>query len=310
MQIHISQAKQGCVLAKDVLGKSGKPIMLKQTVLTEKHIKVLERFLIANIHVFDELEDGREFIPDQSNEETMIKTDDQSFFTQYKQTVRQFKELFSEWIAFQTVDIPKLRKITLPLFDRLLDHKNQVFLSFVNVDNEEYFFHKQIAVSCLSYLLAKELNYSQGECVQVGLASLLADAGMIKLDEIQHSSFSLTSERKLQSIEHHPALSYRLIEDTPILTQAVKVGVLQHHERLDGSGYPLQLSEPKIHPFAQIIAICDEYYRIFSTYYIKNNDINIQLIKQLEKESEQKLSQAKMSIFIQRLNHSVKDKLL
>lgn len=309
MQIHISQAEPGCILAEDILGQSSKPIMLKQTVLKEKHIKILDKFLITNFHVLNELENGQKFTPCEVKEQSAVKeVEDQSFSKQFKQTVHQFKEQFFEGIAYQRIDIPKLRKVILPLFKRIVDHKGQVLLSFTNVEDKDYFFHKQIAVSCLSYLLANQLNYSQGECIQVGLASLLADTGMIQLEDIQHSSFSITSEKKLQSIKNHPVLSYRLIEDEPLLTQEVKISVLQHHERFDGSGYPLQLTEDKIHRFAKNIAVCEEYYRIFSSHYIKNNTFNLQLVKQLEKYSEQILSSSKMNTLIQMLMPLMKGK--
>mgnify|MGYP004681796407 CR=1 FL=1 len=63
---------------------------------------------------------------------------------------------------------------------------------------------------------------------------------------------------ELQQIKQHVSLS-PTIEPFESLALEVKWMILQHHEKFDGSGYPLGLKENEIHPFAQIIALCDVF---------------------------------------------------
>ena len=57
----------------------------------------------------------------------------------------------------------------------------------------------------------------------------------------------------------HPIYSYNVLLDTIGISKNILLGVLQHHEREDGSGYPYGIKGDKIHEYAKIIAICDVY---------------------------------------------------
>ncbi|MDY0404111.1 HD domain-containing phosphohydrolase [Virgibacillus sp. 179-BFC.A HS] len=60
----------------------------------------------------------------------------------------------------------------------------------------------------------------------------------------------------------HPVYSYRMIENEKGLHHFSKLAVLQHHERIDGSGFPIGLASAKLHRFSKIIAVCDTFYEI------------------------------------------------
>src|SRR5690625_3439345 len=61
MKVKVTQLIPGCILQEDVIGKTGQPIVLKQTVLTNEHINILEKFLINDVHILSELADGSRF---------------------------------------------------------------------------------------------------------------------------------------------------------------------------------------------------------------------------------------------------------
>src|SRR5690625_1753111 len=63
MRVEPSQLVPGCVLMKDVIGKTNRPIIYKNTVLTEEQILILKKFLIPNVEVSHKLENGEIFKP-------------------------------------------------------------------------------------------------------------------------------------------------------------------------------------------------------------------------------------------------------
>jgi len=65
-------------------------------------------------------------------------------------------------------------------------------------------------------------------------------------------------------MRRHSAFSYKYLSEIKSIPNSIKVGVLQHHERLDGSGYPLGLNAEDIHDLSKIIAIADIYDAITS----------------------------------------------
>lgn len=65
-------------------------------------------------------------------------------------------------------------------------------------------------------------------------------------------------------MQRHPLYGYRMIQSSPALKEGAKLAVLEHHERLDGSGYPLKLTGEKLHPYSKIVAAADTYHALTS----------------------------------------------
>lgn len=97
---------------------------------------------------------------------------------------------------------------------------------------------------------------------ELGLAGLLHDLGKVMIDpQVLDKEAPLTS-REVHLIQHHPIESVRLIGDDPHVTPAVREMILQHHERLDGRGYPLGLSGSHISGGARILSIVDSFHAL------------------------------------------------
>ena len=58
------------------------------------------------------------------------------------------------------------------------------------------------------------------------------------------------TDEEFALIKKHSLLGYEILKDKPELSNAVKMGVLQHHEKINGSGYPMGVTEEQIHIFA------------------------------------------------------------
>lgn len=269
MHVKRSQLISGCILLEDVAGKTKHPIIPKDTVLTEEHLLFLEKFLIEDVHVSNRLADGKTFIPskvmEEPKEDVLEKQEtpierELSFTDHYMDVVTRYKKIYNKWESNFTIDIPSVRELVLPLYNRADDIGIQVYLLYKYANKEDYIYHHHISVGMLAAYLAKKMGYTQGESLQIGLAGVLSDSGMVKVeDRILRATRSLTLE-EWKEINKHPATSYYLVKDATTLTKAVKTSILQHHERMDGSGYPLGLTSDKIHPYARILAVCDKYH--------------------------------------------------
>lgn len=261
MKVDLDQIKPGCILVQDVIGKTNKPLISKDTVLTEEHINMLKAFLIDTVYVSPTLSSGEPFIALNSinNTKSFIPLNS-TFEEQYMNVVDQFEVMFKSWQKNLPVDIPEIRKIVVPLLTQINKFKSDIYILPSLVTPEKYLYHHSIAVGLLSALLAKKMNYLEHEWIQIGLAGVLSDVGMSKVDpSILLKSNGLTSW-EVEEVNAHPLYSYRLIEESPLLTKASKIAILQHHERRNGSGYPLGLTDNTIQPYAQIIAVCDIYH--------------------------------------------------
>ena len=110
-----------------------------------------------------------------------------------------------------------------------------------------------------SVCVAQELGLSEKEQNDVRIASLLHDIGNLGIsDAILNKQGPLTEEER-NIIKSHPALGYAVIQKSPHL-KSMLPGILSHHERWDGSGYPEGLKGEQIPLIARIIAVADAYH--------------------------------------------------
>lgn len=251
MYVEPTQLVPGCVLLNDVKGKSNRAIIPKKTILTEKHITILNKFLITSVDVGSKLADGTVYTPKVVQEKKNQQKDVSmlSFAEHYHYVVQSYKKLFATWQNNIQVDMPTVRKLAIPLFKRIDEGDADVFMLPQYNTKEDYLYHHGVAVSLIAMYLGKKMGYAYGECIQIGLAGFLSDCGMARIADSDE-------------IKKHPTYSFRMVENIPSLTQIVKLAILQHHERIDGSGYPLGVEKDKIHAYSRIIAVSDMYHAL------------------------------------------------
>ncbi len=125
--------------------------------------------------------------------------------------------------------------------------------------SDEYTFKHSVDVASMSMIIAKNRGMSKKEVQQIGIAGLLHDLGKSRIpNEILNKPGQLTEE-EFEIMKTHPTIGYNLIKHKSGLSKEIKLGVLQHHEKINGNGYPQQLKDHQICNFARILAVSDIY---------------------------------------------------
>src|SRR5690625_4436018 len=101
-----------------------------------------------------------------------------------------------------------------------------------------------------------------------------------------------------EEINKHPSYSYLLVKPIQTIKESVKLAVLQHHERLDGSGYPLGLVGDQINQYARIIAVCDTYHAMTSERKYQKRQSPFKVMEELRKDQFLKFDPHIVQIFI------------
>ena len=111
-------------------------------------------------------------------------------------------------------------------------------------------------VAELAVQVGSQMGMSEDELTGLKYCGLLHDIGKgaIPLDILNKPGTLTEHERGI--INEHPATAYRILENISFPWPVAKV-VYQHHERIDGSGYPQGLKGEEIHPWARLLAVCD-----------------------------------------------------
>lgn len=129
---------------------------------------------------------------------------------------------------------------------------------------DSYTYTHSINVALLSTLIGKWMKFGNQAQDHLMLAGLLHDIGKMRIDKnILNKPDKLTDE-EFEEIKKHPVYAYELLQDNLEVPLDVKVGILMHHERMDGSGYPYGVYNENINDIAKVIAIADAYDAMIS----------------------------------------------
>lgn len=186
--------------------------------------------------------------------------------------------------TFKTYDncteslIPVMQKISLGESIALDDFKsikdnilgafadNYKIIGCVNLVNfpDQYNYTHSINVALISMLIGKWMKYGKNKVESLLLAGLLHDIGKMKVDPSILNKPEKLSFNEFELIKKHPLYAYDLLQDMKDISLDVKIGVLMHHERIDGSGYPYGVYGDHINDLAKVIAIADVYDAMIS----------------------------------------------
>ena len=130
------------------------------------------------------------------------------------------------------------------------------------VEDSEYTKNHSIRVGKLTKLVAEEMGRPHESIIHTTVAAYFHDIGKIKLTEKILRPGRLSRE-EFNQVKKHPEYGYRILKSIGLDREAMIV--LQHHERLDGSGYPNKLKEEKIDKSSLILAVADTFDAMTST---------------------------------------------
>jgi putative nucleotidyltransferase with HDIG domain len=141
--------------------------------------------------------------------------------------------------------------------------ENEVMKQLVSLSSIDYstVLHS-INVMALALLFASSNGYSQPEAKRLGLCGLLHDVGKTKIEkEILSVPRKLTDE-EFQEMKNHTSIGFNILRKCRFPDKEISLSALEHHEKLDGSGYPN--NKTRIFQVNQIIGIIDSYEALTS----------------------------------------------
>ncbi len=262
--VELSNARKGLVVGEDIFANSLYPIVRKDTVLTTEHLDVLKVFAIKEFTVKVEkvVEREKEIATDEAKSiaAPAPKIYEKPFEDYYQEAVQAIKKEYTKWRAGINPDVATVRSIIVPLLEQ--SEKTGYDLSVLTkvATERDYLYHHSIAVSLLSFVIAKKMKLTTGEAVQLGVTGALIDSGMVKVPPTIVSKIHRLTDNDYIEIKKHPIYSYQMLKDTPLLKTEIKMAIFQHHERLDGTGYPRGEKGKNISVYAQIFSIADVYH--------------------------------------------------
>ena len=288
MKVNPKQLQNGCIIARDVQLLSNQVLVRKKTVISDEHIEAIQAFLVDEVEVEAKLVNGEPFKPTEVIEEEKKQPgiiEQKGFLHEYLDAVKAYKKLFNSWQAGMKVEIINVRKILLPLIEKLDENPEELLSIHHYASKEDYISHHAVAVGVLSAFLGRKLNLGKADIIQLGISGAMADAGMSKVSSALLSKKGSLTKEDFDEIKKHPMYSYQMLKGLPGVTDGVLLAVLQHHEREDGTGYPLSVGSNKLHRFSKIIAVIDVFHAMTSERSYKAKKSPFKVIEEITKDN-------------------------
>lgn len=257
--------ESGMVIDQSIIDKTGRILVARKTPLDDYIIAALRKMKITGVYIREGEEEPEETQIEVSAEtldkiESLRKNDRAKM--RLTESVRERVATGMSYLFHNTADagfVDAANAISGELMKAITENDAiAVDIDALKV-SDEYTFKHSVDVASIAMVVAKQSGMSEKEVCRVGVAGLLHDLGKSEIPtEILNKPSRLTEE-EFEIMKTHPVRGYNMLKEKPGLAPEILMGVLQHHEKMGGNGYPLGLSAAKISPYAKILAVADIY---------------------------------------------------
>lgn len=305
-RVHTNELVPGMITAEDIYYYNSNQLILpKGLVLTEQAIDRLNDYAIVSIRIEDasvpvsDKDTGEE--PESYFQQIRSSQEFIKFKKSFQDEVSEFKEHFNDVVRKNApIDVDGLLDRSLSLINET--HSSVDLLDMIHSmrDFDDATYAHSLNVGLLCHIFAKWLNMSDEDANLAMMCGLLHDIGKLMVpDAIIKKPGKLTAKEYDQVKEH--ATDGYLVFLHQNIDLHIKNSALMHHERCDGSGYPMQLKGNQIDPFAKMVAIVDVYDAMTSARAYRGPICPFQVISVFEEEGIQRFDPKYMLVFLEHI---------
>lgn len=263
IQIMMHRVNLGMTIAEDVY-KGDQLLVPKNTVINNEVMNILRYSSVISIAVYGESavkpSVTRDLVlPNTHSEKIRQSATFQKFEQTFQETTTSFHNKLND-IARRNeqIDVDEMFRSA----EEIMSNETNTYALMDILTNIRYFddstYAHSLNVALLANIFGRWLHFDTQQLKILTVAGLLHDIGKVLIPvEIIQKPGRLTKE-EFEIVKQHPYKGYRLLQDKKIDDTIAQVALL-HHEKCDGSGYPMGLKNNKINDYAKIITIVDVY---------------------------------------------------
>lgn len=252
---YVNELPKGAILNTDIYNSSGALLCPKMTVINDDVLQSLSAYkgkIQATLTYIEEntVADDAE-LPEEDNSVSF----DDSF---KKYAVESLTTLYSN-----IEDVEELTNGVIEIGSKVCSIINDSKKLSINLSklkvSDEYTYKHSVDVGTMAAIVAKAMGESEQFVNDIAVAGLLHDIGKEEIPLHILNKPAKLSFSEFELMKTHPVRGYRLLVDSDDISEDMRKAILNHHENIDGTGYPRQLSGNEIGKMAQIISIVDVY---------------------------------------------------
>lgn len=247
-KISANMLRPGVRLSKDIYTFDGKLLLAKDTVLIQSHLDSFRRMGVDYVFTFDPEDDTKQ----------------KHFEESYEESLGIVRSCFVEAKLGGAIEHKEVAQASDMLFDQAALKVDLFRKLRMMQGTDDYFNVHSVNVATLSILIGRWMKMPEESIKVLGTAGLLHDIGKMNIpDEILNKPGKLV-DSEWEVVKKHPVEGYQMLSGNEWLTPEIGNAILMHHERLDGSGYPMGLRGDSISLYARILAVADVYDAVTS----------------------------------------------
>lgn len=252
----VDTLRPGMKVGREVKDFSGKVILKKNAILDAKKINSLIGYNIFSVYI-DEPEEEKEPVKIEGADNLI----DYEYLEHYQNTYENVHDIYFTVERGGAIDLKKLDKILDPVnVDKLCDSTIAVSQIHNMTRSGDYTIHHATNVGILAGLFAKWLKYPRNIMRELIMSGLLTEIGKTKVPRAILNKTGKLEPEELELVRRHVDYGFDMLKYSPMKNfQNVLLGILHHHERCDGSGYPNHLRANQISDYGKILAFLDIY---------------------------------------------------
>lgn len=178
----------------------------------------------------------------------------------YDEALSLITAILKEEKASEKIDIQVIFSQLEKMVDQLsLGNDNLLILAFTRDSKDlNYLFSHSVNVCIYTIELGQGLGFEKQKLLELGVCAFLHDVGMIPYINTVHQPRKLTPA-EFEQIKNHTLLGSKELEKISSFSRLPSLVSYQHHERMDGSGYPASIKDNALNEFSKIISLVDVY---------------------------------------------------
>lgn len=214
---------------------------------------------------------------------------------------KALKKIVEQYSDFSTITMSSINDSIEHIISDIL-HNRDIQISLNDIGTvDEYTYVHSVDVCVYSLLIGRELGYNKTTMNKLAMGAILHDIGKTVLErDIQFKKGALTEDEYVY-MKRHADFGYEILKMNTSMPEASRRIALNHHERLDGSGYPNGLGGNQLDEFARITAIADVFDALISDRCYKRKWSVNQAVDYMIEYSDSLFSAELVQLFIQQI---------
>ena len=239
----INELKENDILARDVLADGYNVFLYKNTILNKKYIEKLKNLNIQYVYIQDN-------IPQE--EIAVLKKEIE------EKSKSKVKEVILKHTYNNSNELKALSETADNIIVNILEEDEVVENIYDIKERSADIYMHSISICVLATLVALKLGLDQERVHDIGVGCLLHDLGLrYMMIEYEDQDIETLSNKELAEYKKHPVYGYTALKNENWLSKKSKEIILCHHEKIDGSGYPLHATEISVD--TKIVSVCDAF---------------------------------------------------